>query len=75
MIYRLCQVLIVIIGILIFQVVALISLEMNIYIVTEGTNNSNVLSKTADKMAELEKLNKLKPKFMMKFGPEYNNKE
>jgi len=70
MIYRLFQVLIVIISILVFQVVALISLEMNVYIVIKGSDSSSALIKTANKMGELEKLNQLKPNFMMKFGPE-----
>lgn len=65
------MVFITILFVLMFQVVGLISLEMNVYITTEGEESNNNISKMASKMKELTKLNELKPKFYLKFGSEF----
>eukprot|EP00801_Mesodinium_rubrum_P003197 Mrub_03197.p1 GENE.Mrub_03197~~Mrub_03197.p1 ORF type:complete len:480 (+),score=30.27 Mrub_03197:138-1442(+) len=69
--HRLCQVLTTIILVLIFQIICLISLELNIYTNTADSDNSYNIGAITQSMEELTKLNKLKPPFMFQFGTEY----
>lgn len=69
---RLCSVLIAIICVLAFQVFALIALEMNIYVVSEGQDNNSTIPKFVKQFDELNSLNEIKPKFMFTFSKEYS---
>jgi len=72
--WRLCQVLLAIISVLIFQIFSLIALEMNVYVITEGSDNNTTIPKFVKKFDELNKLNDIKPPFMLSFGSEYQTK-
>jgi len=56
-----------------FQIVGLIALEMNVYVITEAADSNNTIPKFASKMKELNELNDLKPKFILKFSSEFQN--
>lgn len=73
--WRMCQVFLAILGVLMFQVFALVALEMNVYVVTEGADSNSTVPKLVKHMDELMVLNELKPKFIMKFGGVYDEGE
>jgi len=70
---RITHVICTIFFILMFQIVSLIALEMNVYIVTDGDDSSNAIPMMSKQMEELKKLNDMKPKFMMQFGNEHQS--
>jgi len=66
-----CMVFITILTVLLFQIVGLISLEMNVYVVSDSQGSNNLIPKFASKMKKLAELNDLKPKFYLRFSPEF----
>jgi len=61
--------------VLAFQVVALVALEMNVYIVTDSEKKNSTIPKLVKHMNDLSELNELKPEFLMKFSSEYGGGE